>query len=46
VLHGIALALAADGRLEVRPEPSIGGGADADRKIVSVSAGDVTHLRY
>jgi BirA family biotin operon repressor/biotin-[acetyl-CoA-carboxylase] ligase len=42
VLLGTAVALGADGRLEVQADATSGGLG----KIVSVSAGDVTHLRY
>ncbi|BDZ45878.1 biotin--[acetyl-CoA-carboxylase] ligase [Naasia aerilata] len=43
LLRGTAAGLGADGRLEVRPDAASPG---LDPKIVSVSAGDVTHLRY
>jgi BirA family biotin operon repressor/biotin-[acetyl-CoA-carboxylase] ligase len=41
-LVGMAVGLGADGRLEVRTDPISGGPG----KITSVSAGDVSHLRY
>ena len=43
VLSGMAEAVDVDGRLVIRPDP--GGGAQAPAEPVTVSAGDVVHVR-